>query len=55
MGHTRKLRDLVDNKEGEVWKHLANGCNTEDFDILEARRHKRSDIVSLLNLYFPLS
>ena len=48
----RKLRDLVDNKDGEVWKHLANGCNAEEFDILEARRHKRSDIVSLLNSKF---
>lgn len=40
----RKLRDLVDNKEGEVWKRLAEGRTAEEYDILEARRHKRADI-----------
>ncbi len=44
----RKLRDLVDNKDGEVWKQLANGRKPAEYDILEARRHKRTDIVKLL-------
>lgn len=44
----RKIRDLVDNKEGEVWKRLANGRKAEEHDILEARRHKRTDIEKLL-------
>lgn len=44
----RKLRDLVDNKDGEVWKQLANGRESGDYDILEARRHKRTEIMNLL-------
>ena len=44
----RKLRDLVDNKEGEVWKHLGKHLAPAEFDILEARRHKRQDIEALL-------
>ena len=48
----RKLRDLVDNKEGEVWKQLARGLETGEYDILEARRHKRQDIENLLNNEF---
>jgi Cas7 group CRISPR-associated protein Csh2 len=48
----RKLRDLVDNKDGEVWKQLANGRKAEEHDILEARRHKRPEIEKLLNSNF---
>lgn len=48
----RKLRDLVDNKDGEVWKQLANGRKPEDHDILEARRHKRTEIMDLLTNNF---
>ena len=48
VSFTRKIRDLVDNKEGEVWKRLANGRKAEEHDILEARRHKRTDIEKLL-------
>lgn len=44
----RKLRDLVDNKDGEVWKQLAKGRTAGEYDILEARRHRRSDIEKLL-------
>ena len=44
----RKLRDLVDNKDGEVWKTLGAGFPGDEFDILEARRHKRKDIEKLL-------
>lgn len=44
----RKLRDLIDNKDGEVWKQLANSRRPEEHDILEARRHKRSEIEKLL-------
>lgn len=48
----RKLRDLVDNKDGEVWKRLANGRKPEEYDILEARRHQRPDIEKLLKENF---
>jgi Cas7 group CRISPR-associated protein Csh2 len=48
----RKLRDLVDSKDGEVWKRLGNGRNAEEHDILEARRHKRPEIMSLLTNNF---
>ena len=48
----RKLRDLVDNKDGEVWKQLSNGCEPGDYDILEARRHKRTEIINLLTNNF---
>jgi len=44
----RKLRDLVDQKEGEVWKSIGKDLSNEEFDILEARRHKRGDIEKLL-------
>lgn len=35
----RKVRDLIDNKDGEVWKHLKNTLelNPEKHDILESR------------------
>lgn len=50
----RKLRDLVGNKDGEVWKELSRGLNLagEDFDILESRRHDRQEIEDLLKKDF---
>lgn len=47
----RKVRDLVENKDGEVWKQLARekDLQEDNFDILESRRHKRTDIEKLLN------
>jgi Cas7 group CRISPR-associated protein Csh2 len=44
----RKVRDLIDNKEGDVWRQVANGHSRDEHDILEARRHKRGDIETLL-------
>ncbi len=44
----RKLRDLVDDKDGEVWKNLAQGRDSAEHDILEARRHKHEDITKLI-------
>src|SRR6266568_7416652 len=42
----RKLRDLVDEKEGPVWQDLEKRMSLKEgeFDILELRRHKRDDI-----------
>ena len=48
----RKLRDLVDNKEGEVWKQLSADRKAEEHDILEARQHERSEITGLLKENF---
>lgn len=50
----RKLRDLVANKEGEVWKQLAHDLDLsdEEFDILESREHVRKDIDALLKQNF---
>jgi Cas7 group CRISPR-associated protein Csh2 len=44
----RKLRDLVDQKDGPVWKEVAQQRSSGGYDILEARRHKRADIEKLL-------
>lgn len=45
----RKLRDLVENKEGPVWLELAKelALNPEEFDILESRGRDRSEINKL--------
>ena len=45
----RKLRDLVERKEGPVWKALAKelGLSVEEFDILESRETKLKDIRDL--------
>lgn len=48
----RKLRDLVESKEGEVWRQLAQDRDPDEYDILESRRHKREDIRKLLNTDF---
>ncbi len=45
----RKLRDLVDNKEGPVWKELAKQLDlrAEEFQILESRGRDRKEINQL--------
>ena len=48
----RKLRDLVENKEGEVWKQLGRDRDKRKHDILESRRHERSEIKDLLEKKF---
>jgi len=48
----RKVRDLVDQKDGDVWKSLGMDLDEEEFDILEARRHKRTDVEALLKKDF---
>ncbi|WP_350449943.1 type I CRISPR-associated protein Cas7 [Aminobacterium mobile] len=44
----RKLRDLIDNKEGPVWKSLANSfepaLDSNNFCILESRGRDRNEI-----------
>lgn len=40
----RKLRDLVADKDGEVWKTLGKGLSTEQFAILESRGRDRKAI-----------
>src|SRR3990172_3585784 len=46
----RKPRDLVEDKEGGVWKALSKELNLDKsrFGILESRETKREDVVSLL-------
>src|SRR2546421_11546 len=46
----RKLRDLVDEKEGPVWRTVKEemALTEDEFDILEVRRHKRDEIEKLL-------
>lgn len=46
----RKLRDLIENKEGPVWKELASsmGLDAERFHILESRGRDRKKITALL-------
>jgi CRISPR-associated protein Csd2 len=48
----RKLRDLVLNKDGEVWKQVGKALPEEQFDILESRQHRRADIEKLLKQDF---
>lgn len=47
----RKLRDLVLNKEGAVWKVISQAMDLPEgeFDILESRDHDRQSIEKLLN------
>lgn len=46
----RKLRDLVENKEGPVWKEMAGmlGLDADKFQILESRGRDRKEITKLL-------
>lgn len=50
----RKLRDLVEDKEGPVWSELQSRLRivNEEFDILESRGRKRDEITKLLNKDF---
>lgn len=48
----RKLRDLVDQKDGQVWQGVAQGRNPGEYDILEARRHSRVVLEKLINADF---
>jgi Cas7 group CRISPR-associated protein Csh2 len=43
----RKLRDLVEDKDGIVWKNLANGYPSTEFQILESRGRERKKIESM--------
>jgi CRISPR-associated protein Csd2 len=48
----RKLRDLVEDKEGPVWEHLAAGFNPaalqpDEYQILESRGRDRNEIKAL--------
>lgn len=49
----RKLRDLIEDKEGEVWKNLSEKLNltSDDFNysILESRGRDRNKIIKMLN------
>lgn len=47
----RKLRDLVEDKEGPVWTEFSKqlGLNESEFDILESRGRNRDEITDLLN------
>jgi CRISPR-associated protein Csd2 len=42
----RKLRDLIDNKEGPVWSHVRSkfGLSDDEYRILESRGRVRKDI-----------
>lgn len=48
----RKLRDLVENKEGQVWEQLGQNRDELKHDILESRRHERNEIKDLLEKSF---
>jgi CRISPR-associated protein Csd2 len=50
----RKLRDLVENKQGPVWTTLASelGLDVKEFEILESRGRDRKEIDSLMKKDF---
>jgi CRISPR-associated protein Csd2 len=50
----RKLRDLIDDKEGPVWTELASqrGLDPDRFQILESRGRNRDEIKKLLESNF---
>lgn len=45
----RKLRDLVDDKEGPIWQELAEelGLDADEFQILESKKTQREDVSKL--------
>src|ERR1700693_5851240 len=47
----RKLRDLVEDKTGPVWQHLASSFSpnltVDEYDVLESRGRKRDEISKL--------
>ena len=50
----RKLRDLVEDKEGPVWVELKKplGLNDDEFEVLESRGRNRVEITDMLNKNF---
>src|SRR5688572_13586002 len=50
----RKLRDLVEDKDGEVWEILAQklALTPDEFQILESRQVKRADVKKLMESDF---
>ena len=40
----RKVRDLIENKDGDVWKQVGSGLKPEEFVILESRGRDRKQI-----------
>ena len=40
----RKVRDLIENKDGDVWKQVGSGLKPEEFVILESRGRDRKAI-----------
>ena len=40
----RKVRDLIENKDGDVWKQVGSGLKQEEFVILESRGRDRKAI-----------
>ncbi len=48
----RKLRDLVDDKDGSVWKYISDALKQQNDDfkysILESRGRKRDEIIKML-------
>lgn len=45
----RKLRDLVEDKDGEVWKTLGKELSADQFAILESRGRDREAVRRELN------
>src|ERR1700689_3481128 len=48
----RKLRDLIEDKEGPVWKHTAASfappLKADEYQILESRGRKREEIIGVI-------
>ena len=40
----RKVRDLIENKDGDVWKQVGSGLEPEEFVILESRGRDRKQL-----------
>lgn len=51
VSYKRKLRDLVDDKDGPVWGEFGKklGLNAEEFAILEMRGRNRKEIANLID------
>ncbi|HEY1685423.1 MAG TPA: type I CRISPR-associated protein Cas7 [Tepidisphaeraceae bacterium] len=47
VSYKRKLRDLVENKEGPVWCEVGSRLKAEEFEILESRGRERDKIRKL--------
>jgi Cas7 group CRISPR-associated protein Csh2 len=44
----RKLRDLIEEKEGDVWNTVKKNYKAEEFGILESPQHKRAELEKML-------